>query len=110
MTVALYLSSAPRGCMIAKHITQTVFWSSIVLTLVSIGLAYMSGKVFLILLGLSIVYNLWALHKSDNEGFVKTNQLRRAYEPLRHFNGVQVLTVLSSLMAQLSFIAYMIVT
>ena len=41
-------------------------------------------------------------------GFVKSRQIRRAYEPPRHFNGFQVLIVLLLVMAEFALGAYVL--
>ena len=87
--------------MIARHLTQVVFWSALLLSIVSVALAYLKGELFLVLLALSLGFNVWSVLKSEREGFVRSTELRRTYEPARHFNAAQMVIVVSLIMAQI---------
>lgn len=84
-----------------KHRTTIVFTTCVVLSLLSLGLAFVWGPWFIILIGVSVLFNVWALVVSERHGFVKTNQIRRAFEPNRHFNAAQVFIVSATIMIQL---------
>ena len=96
--------------MITKHLTQVVFGSAVFFSLLSSGLTFMLNDFFLILVVLSILFNIWSLLKSERDGFVKSSQFRRAYEPARHFNIAQVLIVMALLMLQFGLGAYVLLT
>lgn len=96
--------------MISKYATQIVFWAAVVLSVGSVALTYAGGEVFLAVIGLSVAFNVWSMLKSDREGFVKSSQIRRAYEPARHFNEAQTLVVMGLVMMQVGASAYAIMT
>ncbi len=92
--------------MLAHYRTAVVFWSAFTLSVFSMGLLYVLGSLLLILLIISIAFNVWAVIKSDREGFVRSSELRRAHEPARHFNGAQVLVIFSLVIVQVTLGAY----
>lgn len=90
--------------------TSVVFGTCTVTSLLSIGLVLAFGHWSFAVLVLSVGYNIWALIISERHGFVRSSQLRRAYEPERHFNAAQVLTVVVYVMAQFGVGAYALLT
>ncbi len=76
--------------------------------MISIPLLLFFGPWMLIFLLASIGFNIWALIVSERQGFVRSNQIRRAYEPQRHFNAAQVFTVVLCIMAQLGIGIYVV--
>lgn len=87
--------------MITKHRTNIVFWTSLVFSCVSVLVVLFYLERMLPVLVFSIGLNVWAIAKSEQTGFVKTSQARRAYEPPRHFNIFQVFSLLFFTMAQI---------
>ena len=96
--------------MITRHFTQVVFWTAVLLSLLSVALVFAADEAFLVLLGVSALFNIWSLFKSERDGFVKSNQIRRAHEPARHFNPAQVAVVVVLVMAQVGLGAYALLT
>lgn len=86
--------------------TSVVFGVCTVATLVSIGLVLALDSWVFVVLTAAIGFNVWALIVSERHGFVRSTQLRRAFEPERHFNAAQVLAVVAYLMAQVVAGAY----
>lgn len=96
--------------MIKKHLTQVVFGTALLLSFVSVGLVFVLSEPYawigLTLIGVSISYNLWAVRRSERSGFVQSREFRRAYEPARRFNMVQVFIVFAMVMLQCGVGAY----
>ncbi len=86
---------------LARHKTSVVFALCTGVTIASILLLFLLGRWALILLVLSVGFNIWSLLVSERRGFVRSNQIRRAHEPQRHFNAAQVLAVLAYIMIQI---------
>ena len=99
---------------IKKHLTQVVFWSAVFLSVLSIALVFVLEDAYswvgLVLIGLSILFNLWSVRRSENSGFVQSREYRRAYEPARRFNMIQVFTVFGLVMVQCGVGAYALLT
>ena len=93
-----------------RYRTPFVFWTATLFSLLSIALVLAVGPSLLFLLLLSALFNLWSVVQSERGGFVKTRQLRRAYEPARHFNVAQVFTVLLLVMAEFGVVTYVLLT
>lgn len=93
---------------IKRHMTTVVFVICTAASLASVGLAlWINGWAWLLLLG-AIALNLWALITSERRGFVRSNQLRRAFEPSRHFNAAQSFTIIVLIMLQVGAGAYVL--
>lgn len=90
--------------------TSVVFATCSLASLLSIVLVLLLGNLLLVLLALSVGYNVWALVVSERHGFVKTNQIRRAFEPERHFNAAQVFVIVVLIMVQVGTAAYALLT
>ena len=100
--------------MIKKHLTQVVFWTVIFLSVLSIALVFVLNDPYawvgLVVIGISMLFNLWSVYRSENSGFVQSREYRRAYEPARRFNMVQVFVVFSIIMVQCGVGAYALLT
>lgn len=96
--------------MIKKHLTQVVFWSAVLLSVASLVLVSVLSEPYawvgLAFLAASILFNLWSVRRSEHSGFVKSREFRRAYEPARRFNMVQVFIVFALVMLQCGLGAY----
>lgn len=92
--------------MLARHRTQVVFWTALALSAISLAAAVLVDPWLFLLVGASLGYNLWAVVKSDREGFIRSKQLRRAHEPARHFSEMQTFLVLALIMAQVGAAVY----
>jgi hypothetical protein len=58
----------------------------------------------------SMLFTLWSIWKSEREGFVRSRQMRRAHEPPRNYNGLQVLLLLALTMMQVGLASYFLIT
>ncbi|MCA0268795.1 MAG: hypothetical protein LCH53_06215 [Bacteroidetes bacterium] len=83
-----------------RHATNFHFGLAAVLALTSLAVCYLWKPFGVIVLLLSVAYSIWAIHMSDTKGFVRSGQMRRAFEPERHFNGLQTLILMGLMMAQ----------
>jgi 4-hydroxybenzoate polyprenyltransferase len=99
--------------MIQKHLTQVVFWSALLLSVVSVGLVFTLvepyGWIGIAVIAASILFNLWSVRRSENSGFIVSREHRRAYEPARRFNMVQVFIVFGVVMVQCCIGAYALI-
>lgn len=86
--------------------TAVVFTTCTVVTVLTIVLVLLFGSRMLFLAALSIGLNAWSLVTSERQGFVRSNQLRRAFEPARHFNAAQVLAVVIYIMALVGVVVF----
>ncbi|PSR02316.1 MAG: hypothetical protein BRD47_03655 [Bacteroidetes bacterium QS_8_68_28] len=100
--------------MIKKYLTHLVFGVAILLSLVSLGLVFVLVEPYvwvgIVVLGVSVVFNLWSVRRSENSGFVQSREFRRAHEPARRFNMLQVFVMFAFVMVQCGVGAYAIIT
>ena len=100
--------------MIKRHLAQVVFWSALFLSVFSVALVFVLNEPYawvgLTLIGLSILFNLWSVRRSESSGFVQSREYRRAHEPARRFNMMQVFVVFAFIMLQCGVGAYALLT
>lgn len=100
--------------LLKKHLTQVVFWSAMLLSCASLGLVVVLNEPYvwlsLLVLLVSVAFNLWSVRRSENSGFVQSREYRRAYEPARRFNMAQVFVVFAVVMVQCGLGAYALLT
>lgn len=100
--------------MIKKYLTHLVFGAAILLSLVSLGLVFVLVEPYvwvgIVVLGVSVAFNLWSVRRSENSGFVQSREFRRAHEPARRFNMLQVFVMFAFVMVQCGVGAYAIIT
>ncbi len=77
---------------LVKNMTHIIFWCVVLCSTLSI-LVVLVFQQYTFLLGLSLVMNVWSIIQSERNGFVKAKEMRRAFEPPRHFSGFQILVV-----------------
>ena len=94
--------------MLARNVTVLYFVVALSLALLSIVLPVLLGAPALLLTLASFLFTVWTLRRSDGRGFVKSTQIRRAFEPARHFNGGQVLALFATLILQAGVAAYVL--
>lgn len=94
--------------MLARNVTLMYFALALGLALVTTVLPVAFGWPWLVLTLGSFVFTIWALRRSDGKGFVKSTQIRRAFEPARHFNGAQVFVLFGTLIVQAAAAAYVL--
>jgi hypothetical protein len=92
------------------HRTALIFWTVIVLSIASAGLLRSDHALRYPVLLLAVVLNAWSIAKSERDAFVCSRQLRRAYEPARHFTPGQVLVVLVSTKVLFGLGTYVLLT
>lgn len=93
-----------------KHKTLVIFISVVILALGSSAVTLLFGKSWIPLVLVSVLLGIGAIYKSEKEGFVKSKEIRRSYEPPRHFNSAQTLTVVTLIMVQIGVCAYALLT
>ena len=93
-----------------KYITHIVFWGCLLLSIVGLLLVHKLGFKLTPILLVSIGLNVWAIVRSEQEGFVRTRQARRAYEPPRHLNGAQMMILVLLVMAELGIGIHAVLT
>ena len=84
-----------------RHATNFHFGLASLLALASVAACYLLRPFGVLAVLLSVAYSLWTIRTSDTKGFVRTGQMRRAFEPERHFNGLQTLVLMVLLMVQI---------
>lgn len=96
---------------ITQHLTLIVFCTALAGAVLSLSLPFLAGEIAgIVVTACSVAYSIWAIWTSEHGGFVRTRQMRRAFEPQRHFNGVQVLLLLLLIMIQLGLTSYLLIT
>jgi hypothetical protein len=100
--------------MIKKYLTHVVFGAAILLSLVSLGLVFVLVEPYvwvgIVVLSVSVAFNLWSVRRSENSGFIQSREFRRAHEPARRFNMLQVFVMFAFVMVQCGVGAYAIIT
>lgn len=92
-----------------RNLTQLIFWLAVACSLVSAALIVTLGH-FAIPAGVaSMGFATWAIIRSENKGFLRTSQLRRAYEPARRFTPVQTGSLLALVMVQIATVMYVLI-
>ena len=91
-----------------KHMTYIVFGGVLVFSVLSVWLSLYLSLIGLTIVGLSILCNVAALVRSERQGFVRAQEMRRAYEPARHFNALQTLLIFTIILAQMVWVTYSI--
>jgi hypothetical protein len=99
-----------RGNLVARHRTQFVFAGCVVFSLFALALLFLTGTPGVILVVASIIASVAAIIISERSGFARTSQLRRAFEPSRHFNSAQVGVLVLLAMAQLTALLYVLIS
>ena len=95
---------------IRLHMARLIFWSALVLSLVSLVLAFSLHPFALHLVALSVAFNLWSLYRNDRGGFVKAREMRRAHEPRRQLLGLEVALLLVLVMVQIGTGTFLVAT
>jgi hypothetical protein len=96
--------------MIVRRATLLVFICCILLSLASLAVLLAAGTVGLVVVAASVLANLGAILISERKGFSKTTQLRRAFEPSRHFNSAQVGAIVLLVMVQVTLGLYVLLS
>ncbi len=89
--------------------TQAIFTAAFLLAVVSLAFPFAFGTVGLAGILASMAFSIWTIHKSDRSGFIRTSQIRRAFESARHFNLGQVILLFGLLLIQVLITAYALV-
>ncbi|GIV61597.1 hypothetical protein GQ464_001600 [Rhodocaloribacter litoris] len=95
--------------VLKKNLTYVIFWSVVSISLLT-AVTVLVLREHLFLLFLSVGMNLWSLVQSERGGFVQAREMRRAFEPPRHFNGIQTLTVIFLILVQLVIAALLLLS
>lgn len=94
--------------MLARNVTLLYFVIALGLALLTTALPFVFGPALLVLTLGSFLFTIWALRRSDGRGFVKSTQIRRAFEPARHFNGAQMFVLFVTLIVQAGAAAFVL--
>lgn len=100
--------------ILARHFTQVIFWgcclSSLFAILLSVSgfLGWWAATPYVVLAA-SMAFKVWAIRRSEREGFVKSREMRRAFEPARHFNGAQVFTLVVLIILEIGVATFLLV-
>lgn len=84
-----------------RHATNFHFGLASLLAVGSVAACFVLKPFGVLVVLLSLAYTLWAIRTSDTKGFVRTGQMRRAFEPERHFNGLQTGVLMVLMMGQI---------
>gem|GEM_PF-6604615 len=79
--------------------THIVFWTDVVISLACIFTALFRPQ-YALILAFAIFVNVWSIIQSERHGFVKAKEMRRAFEPPRHFNGFHIFIVVTLIIAE----------
>ena len=97
--------------LVARHVTLLVFSAALVFSMSSLLLLFTTDEaIALTATVFSVLFSLWSIWHSEERGFVQSRQMRRAFEPARHFNGAQVLSLVVLIMAQIGLASYFLIT
>ncbi len=97
--------------MLARNVTVFYFATAFSLALITTALPVLFDQPGLLVLTLaSFMFTIWVLRRSDGKGFVKSSQIRRAFEPARHFNGTQTFVLFVLLVVQAAAAAYILLS
>ncbi len=77
---------------------QVVFYVCLAAAVAGMAGAYTLGRDFIALPVLSSFFLIWALVTNDGKGFIRSRQMRRAYEPRGSFSQMEVLILFALLM------------
>lgn len=90
--------------------TQAIFAGAFLFAVISLALPLVFGPWGVVGVLVSMALSIWAIHKSDTTGFIRTSQIRRAFESARHFNIGQVILLFGLLLVQVLISAYALVS
>ena len=83
-----------------------VFWMVAPLGVAGIGLPVVLSVDWVWLTGAAIVLQIWMLLINDRKGFIRSREMRRAYEARRHFSILETITLFLLIMADMLAAAY----
>jgi heme A synthase len=96
--------------MLKRLRTEFIFAVAGGLGLLSVALVLRSGVQWIPFLVLAFGFIVWALVKSETEGFIKIHGMPRAGDPQREFHPLQSFILLVIVILQVAIGAYMVVT
>lgn len=107
---ALFCLAVPLPLfMLLAQMTRIVFVAALALSLTTLGVLYEMGIWYWPLALVSVLFKLWAIYQSDRSGFVRAREFPRSKEPPRHFNPFQTIILFGLLLAEVSFVVYLVV-
>lgn len=95
--------------MMPIHITARYFLLSLLAGVGSLALGWISGKLGALIILAAMGFVAWTLRRSETKGFIRSGQMRRAFEPERHYSGVQTAILFGLLMVQALIAAFVFV-
>ena len=97
--------------LVTQHVTLLVFSAALIFSLSSLLLLFVTDEATALgAIVFSVLFSVWSIWQSEQRGFVQSRQMRRAFEPARHFNGAQVLSLVVLMMAQIGLASYFLIT
>ena len=95
--------------MLTFHVTARYFALALVVGVVGLAIALVAGPVGVAGTVAAMAFTVWLLRRSETHGFVRSGQMRRAFEPERHFNGIQTMVLFGMLMVMTLVAAFALV-
>ncbi len=86
-----------------------VFFGVVALSILAAGAAFVWGPPYLALNALAALLIIWVLRINDRAGFIRSKEMRRAFQPRRHFNTAEVVLLIGLLMALIAESAFILI-
>jgi len=83
-----------------------VFWLVAPFGVAGIGLPVVLDVQWVWLTGAAIILQIWMLLINDRKGFIRSREMRRAYEARRHFSILETIILFLLIMADMLAAAY----
>ena len=87
-----------------------VFWLVAPFGVAGVGLPVAMDVQWVWLTGFAIVLQIWMLLINDRKGFIRSREMRRAYEARRHFSILETIVLFLLIMADMLAAAYALLT
>ena len=87
-----------------------VFWLVAPFGVAGVGLPVAMDVQWVWLTGFAIVLQIWMLLINDRTGFIRSREMRRAYEARRHFSILETIVLFLLIMADMLAAAYALLT
>lgn len=99
----------PRGGKRRGIAAPVVFYGVGAICSLGLGAFYMLGKDFFAIPVLTSTLILYVLYVNDRRGFIRSRQMRRAYQARGHFHVIEVLVLLGLLCATVLVTAFVLI-
>ena len=85
-----------------------MFWIVAPLGVAGIGLPVVLSADWVWVTGVAIILQIWMLLINDRKGFIRSREMRRAYEARRHFSILETISLFLLIMADMLAAAYVL--